>query len=84
MFASFILISIVQENHIITIYPAADSFLALCLFFFKNVSPRTHKILNLEILRVLAYKYDEFEMFEESINVYEQLISFEPSGWVIQ
>ena len=38
-----------------------------------------NKILNLEILRVLAYKYDEFEMFEESINVYEQLISFEPS-----
>ena len=38
-----------------------------------------NKKLNLEILRVLAYKYDEFEMFEESINVYEQLISFEPS-----
>ena len=38
-----------------------------------------NKILNLEILRVLAYKYDEFEMFKESINVYEQLISFEPS-----
>ena len=38
-----------------------------------------NKILNLEILRVLAYKYDEFEMFEESIDVYEQLISFEPS-----
>ena len=38
-----------------------------------------NKILNLEILRVLAYKYEEFEMFEESINVYEQLISFEPS-----
>ena len=38
-----------------------------------------NKILNLEILRVLAYKYEEFEMFEESINAYEQLISFEPS-----
>ena len=38
-----------------------------------------NKNLDLEILRVLAYKYDEFEMFEESINVYEQLISFEPS-----
>ena len=38
-----------------------------------------NKKLNLEILRVLAYKYDEFEMFEESINVYEQLISFEPT-----
>ena len=38
-----------------------------------------NKKLNLEILRALAYKYDEFEMFEESINVYEQLISFEPS-----
>jgi len=38
-----------------------------------------NKNLDLDILRVLAYKYDEFEMFEESINVYEQLISFEPS-----
>ena len=38
-----------------------------------------NKNLDLEILRILAYKYDEFEMFEESINVYEQLISFEPS-----
>ena len=38
-----------------------------------------NKNLDLEILRVLAYKYYEFEMFEESINVYEQLISFEPS-----
>ena len=38
-----------------------------------------NKILTLEILRVLAYKYEEFEMFEESINVYERLISFEPS-----
>ncbi len=38
-----------------------------------------NKNLDVEILRILAYKYDEFEMFEESINVYEQLISFEPS-----
>ena len=38
-----------------------------------------NKKLNLEILRVLAYKYDEFEMFEESIKVYKQLISFKPS-----
>jgi TonB-dependent SusC/RagA subfamily outer membrane receptor len=38
-----------------------------------------NKKLNLEILRALAYKYDEFEMFEESINVYKQLISFKPS-----
>ncbi len=38
-----------------------------------------NKKLNLEILRALAYKYDEFEMFEESIKVYKQLISFKPS-----
>ena len=38
-----------------------------------------NKKLNLEILRALAYKYDEFELFEESIKVYKQLISFKPS-----
>lgn len=38
-----------------------------------------NKIINLEILRMLAYKYEEFEMFEESIKVYNQLISFKPS-----
>mgnify|MGYP001566657198 FL=1 len=38
-----------------------------------------NKKLNLEILRALAYKYDEFEMFEESVKVYKQLISFKPS-----
>ncbi len=38
-----------------------------------------NKKLNLEILRALAYKYDEFEMFEESIKVYKQLISFKSS-----
>ena len=38
-----------------------------------------NKKLNLEILRALAYKYDEFELFEESIKVHKQLISFKPS-----
>ena len=38
-----------------------------------------NKKLNLEILRALAYKYDEFELFEESIKVNKQLISFKPS-----
>jgi TonB-dependent SusC/RagA subfamily outer membrane receptor len=38
-----------------------------------------HKNLDVEILRMLAYKYEEFDMFDESVEAYEQIISMKPS-----
>jgi len=38
-----------------------------------------HKNLDVEILRMLAYKYEEFDMFDESVEAYEQIISIKPS-----
>ena len=38
-----------------------------------------HKSLDVEILRMLAYKYEEFDMFDESVEAYEQIISIKPS-----
>jgi len=38
-----------------------------------------HKSLDVEILRMLAYKYEEFDMFDESVEAYEQIISLKPS-----
>ena len=38
-----------------------------------------HKSLDIEILRMLAYKYEEFDMFDESVEAYEQIISLKPS-----
>ncbi len=38
-----------------------------------------HKNLDVEILRMLAYKYEEFGMFDESVEAYEQIISIKPS-----
>ena len=37
------------------------------------------KSLDVEILRMLAYKYEEFDMFDESVEAYEQIISIKPS-----
>ena len=37
------------------------------------------KNLDVEILRMLAYKYEEFYMFYESVEDYEQIISIKPS-----
>ena len=38
-----------------------------------------HKNLDVEILRMLAYKYEEFDMFDESVEAYEQIITIKPS-----
>lgn len=38
-----------------------------------------NKETNLETLRILAYKYDQYNMFDESIKAYEQIISIKPS-----
>ena len=38
-----------------------------------------HKSLDVEILRMLAYKYEEFDMFDESVEAYEQIITIKPS-----
>ena len=47
----------------------------------KPSDPKGLKVPNLdvEILRMLAYKYEEFDMFDESVEAYEQIISIKPS-----
>ena len=38
-----------------------------------------NKSSDVEILRMLAYKYEELDMFDESVEAYEQIISIKPS-----
>ena len=38
-----------------------------------------NKATDLELLRVLAYKYEEFGMFDEAIKMYEKIISIQPA-----
>ena len=38
-----------------------------------------NKTLDLELLRVLAFKYNEFGMFDEAIKIYKKIISIQPN-----
>lgn len=38
-----------------------------------------NKAIDVELLRVLAYKYEEFGMFDEAIKMYEKIISIQPA-----
>ena len=38
-----------------------------------------NKTTDLELLRVLAYKYEEFGMFDKAIKMYEKIISIQPA-----
>lgn len=37
------------------------------------------KTLDLELLRILAFKYNEFGMFDEAIKIYKKIISIQPN-----
>lgn len=38
-----------------------------------------NKTLDLELLRILAFKYNEFGMFDEAIKIYKKIISIQPN-----
>ncbi len=38
-----------------------------------------NKTLDIELLRVLAFKYNEFGMFDEAIKIYKKIISIQPN-----